>query len=88
MILTCVICLSTASLSHASDKFYISSEELDATHETFRIHIGHNMWIKTNTVHRDVTGLYTCEQDIVRQGGVKAEYQRVWRCPYVIIIGL
>lgn len=77
-----IITLSTVSSISASDKFYINSEELDTNNETFRIHIGHNIWIETNTVHRDITGLYTFEKNIIRSSDAKAEYQRVWRCPY------
>lgn len=44
-------------------------------------HIGENIWLQTECIHRDESGLYTLERDVL-QDGVKAEHQKMWKCPY------
>jgi hypothetical protein len=73
--------LTTLFSVNANEKIYIDSNELDSSENNFKIHVGHNMWLETETVHRDSTGLYTFENNIVRSLK-NAEYQRQWKCPY------
>lgn len=75
--------LSSVSAINASEKMYINDEDLDYKQDSFRIHTGHNVWIETDTIHRDESGLYTFEDRIVRSKvGVKSEYKKKWKCPY------
>jgi hypothetical protein len=68
---------------NAGDRMYINGDDLDFSQETFRFHIGENIWLQTNTVHRDGSGLYTLESDIHRStGDSKIGYEKKWRCPY------
>jgi hypothetical protein len=83
--LLCLSIVLSASLStaYASDKMYIDDAELNCKHNTFRIHVGHNEWVKTHTIHRDETGLYTFENDLFRDLGVTSMgYEKEWKCPY------
>lgn len=80
-----VACLSGVLGLSAGDKIYIDQAELEHTQNSFKIHEGGNVWIETDTVHRDRTGLYTFEGNIVRlwdSDKCKAEHQRTWKCPY------
>lgn len=76
--------IAVASFACANQKIYIDSSELCTEHEKFRIHIGHNVWLETDTLHRDASGLYTFESSIQHSlgGEIKAEYQKTWKCPY------
>jgi hypothetical protein len=76
-----LIFLSLAGFLGASDKLYIAHEELDCHADAFHIHVGENLWIETNSIHRDVSGLYTFHSSIL-QDGTKCEYVKTWRCPY------
>lgn len=68
---------------HAYERMYINSDDFDNSQDSFKIHIGHNVWIETDTVHRDETGLYTFENSIIRsKTGNKTDYQKRWKCPY------
>jgi hypothetical protein len=58
---------------------YVDGNDLKEEEGSFRIHIGGNVWVQTNTMHRDCTGLYTYESEIKMLNG---EYQRTWKCPY------
>ena len=67
----------------SSAKMYIDEDELAVKGDAFHIHIGHNVWLVTNTVHRDSTGLYTFDSNLSRfANGPKMEYERQWKCPY------
>jgi hypothetical protein len=83
-----ILTLSAVSLSvlmavNADDKMYINENEFSMHGEAFHIHVGGNIWLTTNTVHRDETGLYTYECKIVRSlEGDRAEYEKKWKCPY------
>ncbi len=76
--------LAACASLQASEKIYIDSQELDMAHDKFHIHLGHNVWIETNSVSRDDTGLYTLEGNILnnRNHSHRAEQQRTWKCPY------
>lgn len=66
------------------DKMYVDDEEMKTGSDAFYVHLGHNVWIQTNTVHRDKTGLYTYRACIARSM-VKSHncaYQKSWKCPY------
>lgn len=74
------------SLLHADEKIYIDGNELNTTQDIFRVHIGHNVWIETSTVHRDKSGLFTFDSCISRSatsaGSYRAGYEKSWKCPY------
>lgn len=76
-----IMAMMTCLGLQATDKVYIDSKELNFKHDTFRIHVGGNEWIRTNTVHRDQSGLYTFESDILRNH-IKMGYEKEWKCPY------
>lgn len=67
------------------EKMYIDDEEFefDGEGDEFHIHIGDNIWLVTNTIHRDSTGLFADESSLKRamQNG-SMEYERKWKCPY------
>ncbi len=75
--------LSCITSMSATDKMYIDTKELNYDYNTFRIHVGENNWIQTPTVHRDETGLYTFESDILKDiYKPKMGYEKTWKCPY------
>ena len=76
-------CCSLSAFS-VPDRYYIDSEELDCSGTRFRIHTGHNMWIETEALYSDNTGLYTMESQILRHttNDGRVEYVRQWKCPY------
>lgn len=85
MLALCSISAINAEGVNDEQKFYIDEEELgDFTKgDAFHVHIGNNVWIETNTVHRDATGLYSYEHNIRKSlNGSQMEYQKVWKCPY------
>lgn len=66
-------------------KLYLDDEEFSASvpGDSFHVHIGNNVWLVTNTVHRDKTGLYTYEHDIIKNVlNNKISYEKSWKCPY------
>lgn len=86
LILFFSLCLVSFGI-HADEKVYIDNDDLNTTaQDTFRIHIGHNVWIEANAVYRDKTGLFTFESNISRSAmcgkGVYAGYEKTWKCPY------
>lgn len=66
----------------ASERMYIDENELDSTENCFHIHMGDNFWIETQTIHRDDSGLYTLEKNIIRNKNKSSDYERKWKCPY------
>lgn len=81
MKLTIMALMCAFSPLSGSDRYYIDSDEISNSCDSFHIHIGGNNWIETNVVCRDSTGLYTFTKDIVRKG-TGCEYEKRWRCPY------
>lgn len=78
-----LVIFNSISAINLSEKMYINDEDLDYKNDSFKIHIGHNVWIETDTIHRDETGLYTFENRIFREkNGIKEETQKKWKCPY------
>lgn len=67
--------------SLCAERMYIDEEQFSTKGDSFYIHTGHNVWLETNTVHRDATGLYTFESNLNRSL-TKMEYERKWKCPY------
>src|ERR1700676_5398232 len=65
-----------------NDKIYIDEDDFSNEKDAFHVHIGNNLWIKTNTVHRDCSGLFTYECNISMMSGMKAEYEKTWKCHY------
>ena len=75
--------IAFSNISYASDKIYINDDDLDHKQDSFHIHVGHNVWIETDTIHRDSTGLYTFENRLLRsKSSIKCEYNKKWKCPY------
>lgn len=71
------------SLTAGNEKMYIDEEEFSTQGDAFHIHVGNNVWLVTNTVHRDSTGLFTYECNINKSldGSIMA-YEKRWKCPY------
>ena len=67
------------NLVQIHDRFYVAFEEVDSNDDAFHIHVGENLWIETNSLHRDGSGFYTYEMDIHTING---GYEKKWRCPY------
>lgn len=75
--------MTMAALGNASDKMYIDKQEFSMDGDKFRIHIGHNVWLETDTVHNDKTGMYALYSSLHRsQGNNSYAYERTWKCPY------
>lgn len=75
--------LSSLTALTADQRMYIDAEELCERQDAFRIHIGHNNWIETDTVHRDRSGMYIFINDIhLEKINDQMEYQKSWKCPY------
>lgn len=92
--ISCVIALSICAFLNASsafafdeamvsskERYYIDEEEYSTKGNAFYIHTGGNVWIMTNSLHRDKTGLFTYTCDIIREGQKNLEERR-WGCPY------
>ncbi len=83
-----LVMLSIASSGYLSacalsERLYIDEQEFTFSDDCFHIHIGENVWLETDTVHRDGSGLYTLESDIFRSpSNINMEYERKWKCPY------
>ena len=83
-----IMSLCSLSSIHADgftidDKMYIDEDDFTTKGDAFHIHIGHNVWLVTSTVHRDKTGLFTYECNINRSlNGHQMAYEKQWKCPY------
>ncbi len=89
LLFACLSMVTLASLSaleypviyqNLSEKIYIDEKEMLSDFDSFHIHVGENIWIKTNTVHRDSTGLFTYDSDITKDDNIG--YEKKWKCPY------
>jgi hypothetical protein len=82
-LLCLILCLGLKTL-YASERMYLDPKEVSGKGTSFHIHVGNNIWLTTDTIHRDSTGMYTMEKNLMRsQGtGAKSGYIRQWRCPY------
>lgn len=70
-------------IERAFDKVYIDEEELNMDEDAFYFHVGGNVWIHTDTVHRDKTGLFTFNCSISKPNMARpSDYERRWKCPY------
>ena|SRR5580765_5470814 len=77
-------CLSCYS-QNPTEKVYIENEDFSIDDYAFHIHVGDNLWIETNSVHKDDKGFYTYESNIryILDGkGIKLEREKKWKCPY------
>lgn len=73
------------SYDKISEKMYIDNDEFNANTkgDAFHIHIGNNVWLVTNSVHRDSTGIFAYECNLSKTlTGLAMEYERKWKCPY------
>ena len=68
--------------SMVNHKMYIDEDEFTTKGDAFHVHIAHNVWLVTHTVHRDASGLFAYESDMKRSDGIVTEYERRWKCPY------
>ena len=85
IVLFCGMRVCSLSAIEISEKMYINDDEFSTKTEgdAFHIHIGNNVWLVTNTVHRDSTGLFAYECNLSRaMGSVKLDYVKQWKCPY------
>lgn len=87
LIVLCFVMLAYVSGAEAgflnNDKMYVDQKDVCSKQSTFRIHIGGNEWILTKTMHRDETGLFTFENEILKDhNGLIMGYEKQWRCPY------
>lgn len=76
-----LIALGTFSMGNATEKFYIDNDELEVTQNAFHIHMGNNIWIETNAIHGDDSGIFTFENSILCSLN-SDEYEKKWKCPY------
>lgn len=78
--------LSAFETPSISEKMYIDSDEfkVDALGDDFYIHVGDNIWLVTNSIHRDATGLFSYECNLRKSTSpdYKMEYEKKWKCPY------
>lgn len=78
--------LSALQMPTVSEKMYIDAEEFSANTngDAFYIHVGNNVWLVTNSIHRDATGLFAYECNLSKALGPGHEmgYERTWKCPY------
>jgi len=82
-ILLSIIFLNSLIPAFADQRMYIDSDEVCQRQDAFRIHIGHNNWIQTKTVHRDYSGMYIDVSEIqFEKVNDIMEYQKSWKCPY------
>ena len=69
-----VLCGSVDGVTPAidSDKLYCLPQEICMDYfDSFYIHLGHNVWTKTGTIHRDNGGIYFYDNG-----------SKEWKCPY------
>lgn len=81
-ILASLMLISCAYASDTTDRVYIDEKELEIGEDCFYIHTGENMWIKTQALTRDATGLYIMETMSELDCPNEAGYVRHWKCPY------
>ncbi len=80
-----ILTLGSISAKDSDEKMYIDDEEFVAhpNRDAFYIHTGNNVWLVTNVVYRDDTGLFTYQCNIHSIGnGFKMEHEKKWKCPY------
>ena len=63
------------------ERIYFDSDDMPMDQEGFHIRIGANEWLKTDTIHRDISGFFAFETDIMRASDSVA-YEKHWQCPY------
>jgi hypothetical protein len=78
MALLCTSAIYAEELKE-SDKIYIDSDELSEDQEAFRIHLGHNVWMETNAIHKDCLGTFTYQCNVLQ---TNSQYEQKWKCPY------
>ena len=83
-LMCCAFCNGAAFL--AQDKLYIDPDSFKANTkgDEFYIHVGNNVWLVTHTINRDASGMFAYEANLAKSmgPGLKAEYERKWKCPY------
>jgi hypothetical protein len=71
---------------HNQDKIYIDPHAFKANEigDAFYLHAGENVWLSTNAIHRDHSGMYSYEYDLLKCVGknYELEYEKKWKCPY------
>src|SRR5688500_8893152 len=84
MHLSLTLLLLASAVNALEDKIYINDEDIKATYDKFYIHQGDNIWLETNSLHRDSSGLFTLQTNlsILQNKGPNVEYVKKWRCPY------
>jgi|GEM_PF-1619181 hypothetical protein len=84
LLFTCFVSLQASNLR---DKMYISEKQLTVSADEFHIHIGHNIWLVSNSIETDSSGLFVYENNLHHAiseypKGVRLEYVKKWQCPY------
>lgn len=85
-LLLSILCLGSLSAINVHEKMYIDNDEFN-THtkgDAFHIHVGNNIWLVTNTVHRDASGMFAYECNLSKSigPGYQMEYEKNWKCTY------
>jgi len=70
-----------ASSVQADKKMYVDAKEIKSKQDAFYLHKGNNMWIQTNKLNRDSSGLFIMESNIKRNPNT-SEWEKMWKCPY------
>lgn len=73
--------LSAFQKPNIDKKMYLDENEVQINPESIYIHTGNNIWIETQSITRDATGLYTFESNINYYWGEEAAKKK-WKCPY------
>jgi|SRR5271157_2678287 len=84
ILIALAFCCVITSLA-ADERIYVDDYQLSTQEDFYHIHIGNNIWIKTQIVHKDIIGLYALESDVFHMyesGSQKMAYERTWKCPY------
>lgn len=74
-----------AGVYYSEDKVYLDADTFQANTkgDEFHIHLGNNVWISTNVVNRDSTGMFTYQRSVrTTYNGTNVEYEKNWKCPY------
>ena len=74
LVLTCISSLNASDKIYVEDKFFKTSQDI------YYIHEGNNVWIESNSIHRDISGYYIHQHAITtnKQG----QHEKKWKCPY------
>ena len=84
-LLFCLLCISPLCAKHANnDRVYVDEEQIGYTKDAFYIHLGHTVWVHTDQLYRDGSGIYIYENSLAKtvKPAKEVGYQKEWKCPY------